>query len=58
MSRKAQQETGNTISFFGVYGCSTRPEEIIKQFKKRGADAIIQSINHLPNTLNKVLKQK
>jgi HAD superfamily phosphatase len=58
MSRKAQQETGNTISFFGVYGCSTRPEEIIKQFRKRGADAIIQSINQLPNTLNKVLKQK
>lgn len=57
MSRKAQQETGNTISFFGVYGCSTRPEEIIKQFRKKGADAIIQNINQLPYTLNKVLKQ-
>ena len=35
----------------------TRPEEIIKQFRKKGADAIIQNINQLPNTLNKVLKQ-
>jgi phosphoglycolate phosphatase-like HAD superfamily hydrolase len=57
MSKKAHEEEGLRISFIGVYGCSTKPMEIIKLFRAGGAAAIIQNINQLPNALNKVLAQ-
>jgi len=54
MSRKAEKETGVKITFFGIYGCSAKPADTIRQFKKNGADAIIENVNQLPNILNKV----
>jgi len=53
MSRRAEDETGVKITFFGIYGCSARPVDSIRQFKENGADAIIENINQLPNILNK-----
>jgi phosphoglycolate phosphatase-like HAD superfamily hydrolase len=53
MSRRAEDETGVKITFFGIYGCSARPADTIRQFKENGADAIIENINQLPNILNK-----
>jgi phosphoglycolate phosphatase-like HAD superfamily hydrolase len=55
MARRAEKEIGVKIAFFGIYGCSTEPTETVRQFKKNGADAIIENINQLPNVLNKVL---
>jgi len=55
MVRRAEKETDIKIAFFGVYGCSTRPIFTARQFKKIGAEVIIENINILPNILNKVL---
>ena len=55
MCRRVEEETGLKITFFGIYGCSTKPADTIRQFKENGADAIIESVNQLPNVLNKVL---
>ncbi|MFZ0513076.1 MAG: HAD family hydrolase [Candidatus Nitrosopolaris sp.] len=54
MVRRAEEETHLKIVFCGIYGCSPRPLETMKQFKKKGADLIIQNINQLPKILNKV----
>ena len=55
MVRRAEKETDTKIAFFGVYGCSTRPALTARQFRKIGAEAIIENVNILPNILNKVL---
>jgi phosphoglycolate phosphatase-like HAD superfamily hydrolase len=53
MSRRIEEETGVKITFFGIYGCSTKPADTIRLFKENGADAIIETVNQLPNILNK-----
>ena len=53
MSRRIEEETGVKITFFGIYGCSTEPADTIRLFKENGADAIIETVNQLPNILNK-----
>ncbi|HZC21075.1 MAG TPA: HAD-IA family hydrolase [Nitrososphaeraceae archaeon] len=55
MTRRIEEETGVKITFFGIYGCSTKPADTIKLFKENGADAIIETVNQLPNILNKAL---
>lgn len=55
MVRRAEKETDIKIAFFGVYGCSTQPILTARQFRKIGAEVIIENINILPNILNKVL---
>ena len=55
MVRRAEKEADIKIAFFGVYGCSTRPALTARQFRKIGAEAIIENVNSLPNILNKVL---
>jgi HAD superfamily phosphatase len=55
MVRRAEKEADIKIAFFGVYGCSMRPTLTARQFRKIGAEAIIENINILPNILNKVL---
>ena len=53
MSRRIEEETGVKITFFGIYGCSTNPADTIRLFKENGAAAIIETVNQLPNILNK-----
>ncbi|HYA84063.1 MAG TPA: HAD family hydrolase [Candidatus Bathyarchaeia archaeon] len=54
MVRRAEEKNHLRIVFCGVYGCSPRPRETIRQFKEKGADVIIHDINQLPKILNKV----
>ncbi len=54
MVRRVEQKTNLKIAFCGIYGCSPRPLETMRQFKEKGADVIIQNINELPKILNKV----
>src|SRR5215469_4884308 len=54
MVRRAEEKNHLRIVFCGVYGCSPRPRETIRQFKEKGAEVIIHDINQLPKILNKV----
>ena len=54
MVRRVEEKTHLKIAFCGIYGCSPQPLKAIRQFKEKGADVIIQSINELPKILNKV----
>lgn len=54
MVRRAEEKTHFKIVFCGVYGCSPRPLETIRQFKETGADVIVRDINELPKIINKV----
>ena len=47
MARKAETETDVKILFIGVYGCSVRPQEMIRKFKDNHADFIIKNVNCL-----------
>lgn len=47
MARKAETETDVKILFIGVYGCSVRPQEMIRKFKDNHADIIIKNVNCL-----------
>src|SRR5919108_2720606 len=58
MVRRAEKGADIKIAFFGVYGCSMRPTLTARQFRKIGAEAIIENINILPNILNKVLMKE
>lgn len=55
MARLAERETGVKVAFVGIYGNSPDPAKTIAQFKREGVQAIIKSVNQLPNTINKVL---
>jgi phosphoglycolate phosphatase-like HAD superfamily hydrolase len=55
MARHAEKEAGVKIAFVGVYGNSPRPASTIADFRKGGVEAIIKSVDQLPNTINKVL---
>jgi phosphoglycolate phosphatase-like HAD superfamily hydrolase len=55
MARRAEKEAGIKIAFVGIYGNSPQPARTVAQFKREGVEAIAKSINHLPNTINKVL---
>jgi HAD superfamily phosphatase len=54
MARRAEKETGTKIAFVGVYGISSEPDKTIDKFKQEGVEAIIRSVNQLPNIINKV----
>lgn len=54
MARRAEKETSAEIAFVGVYGNSSEPDEVIDKFKQEGVEAIIRSVNQLPNIINKV----
>jgi HAD superfamily phosphatase len=54
MVRRAEEKNHLRIVFCGVYGCSPRASETIRQFKEKGADVIIHDINQLPKVLNEV----
>jgi HAD superfamily phosphatase len=54
MVRRAEEKNHLRIVFCGVYGCSPRPRETVRQFKEKGAEVIIHDINQLPKILNKV----
>jgi HAD superfamily phosphatase len=53
MTKKAEREADVKILFIGVYGCSVRPQEMIKKFKEAHADIIIKNVNCLPKLLYK-----
>jgi phosphoglycolate phosphatase-like HAD superfamily hydrolase len=54
MARRAEKEIGAKIAFVGIYGNSSEPDETIDKFKQEGVEAIIRSVNQLPNIINKV----
>jgi HAD superfamily phosphatase len=54
MARRAEKETGAEIAFVGVYGNSSEPDKTIDKFKQEDVEAIIRSVNQLPNIINKV----
>ena len=54
MARRAEKETGIKIAFVGIYGSSSEPGKTIYKFKQEGVEAILRSVNHLPNIINKV----
>jgi phosphoglycolate phosphatase-like HAD superfamily hydrolase len=54
MVRRAEKETCAKIAFVGIYGNSSEPDETIDKFKQEGVEAIIRSVNQLPNIINKV----
>jgi HAD superfamily phosphatase len=54
MARRAEKEIGAKIAFVGIYGNSSAPDETIDKFKQEGVEAIIRSVNQLPNIINKV----
>ena len=54
MARRAEKETGAKIAFVGIYGNSSEPGKTIYKFKQEGVEAILRSVNHLPNIINKV----
>ena len=53
MTKKAEREADAKILFIGVYGCSVRPQEMIKKFKEAHADIIIKSVDGLSKLLYK-----
>jgi phosphoglycolate phosphatase-like HAD superfamily hydrolase len=54
MIRRAEEKSRFKIAFCGIYGCSPRPLETMKQLEEEGADVVIENINQLPKILNKV----
>jgi phosphoglycolate phosphatase-like HAD superfamily hydrolase len=54
MARRAEKEIDAKITFVGIYGNSSEPHETIDKFKQEGVEAIIRSVNQLPNIINKV----
>jgi HAD superfamily phosphatase len=54
MTRRAEKETGAKIAFVGIYGNSSEPDKAIDKFKQERVEAIIRSVNQLPNIINKV----
>jgi phosphoglycolate phosphatase-like HAD superfamily hydrolase len=54
MARRAEKETGAKIAFVGIYGNSSEPGKTIYKFKQEGVEAILKSVNQLPNIINKV----
>ena len=54
MARRAEKETGAKIAFVGIYGNSSEPDKTIDKFKQERVEAIIRSVNQLPNIINKV----
>lgn len=54
MVRRAEEKNHFKIVFCGIYGCSPRPPETMRQFREKGADVILQDINQLPKILNKL----
>lgn len=54
MIRRAEEKSRFKIAFCGIYGCSPRPLETMKQLEDEGADLVIENINQLPKILNKV----
>lgn len=54
MARRAEKEIDAKIEFVGIYGNSSEPHETINKFKQEGVEAIIRSVNQLPNIINKV----
>jgi HAD superfamily phosphatase len=54
MARRAEKETGAKIAFVGIYGNSSEPGKTIYKFKQEGVEAILRSVNQLPNIINKV----
>ena len=54
MARRAEKEIGAKIAFIGVYGNSSEPYKTIDMFKQEGIEAIIRSVNQLPNIINKI----
>jgi phosphoglycolate phosphatase-like HAD superfamily hydrolase len=56
MTKRAQRELGVEIVFIGIYGYSAQPARTAEMFKQEGIEALVKSINQLPNTINKVLQ--
>jgi HAD superfamily phosphatase len=54
MARRAEKETGAKIAFVGIYGNNSEPDKAIDKFKQERVEAIIRSVNQLPNIINKV----
>jgi HAD superfamily phosphatase len=54
MVKRAEKEIGAQIAFVGIYGNSSEPGKTIDKFKQEDAEAIIRSVNQLPNIINKV----
>ena len=52
--KTAEKETGAKIAFVGIYGNSSEPDKTIDKFKQESVEAIIRSVNQLPNIINKV----
>jgi phosphoglycolate phosphatase-like HAD superfamily hydrolase len=54
MVRHAEKEMAVKIAFVGIYGNSPEPDKTIDRFKQESVEAIIKSVNQLPNIINKV----
>ncbi len=54
MARRAEKETGAKFAFVGIYGNSSEPGKTVYKFKQEGVEAIMRSVNQLPNIINKV----
>jgi phosphoglycolate phosphatase-like HAD superfamily hydrolase len=45
---------GYKFNFIGVYSCNDLREETVSDFKNKGADIILPTVNELPFVLNKI----
>ena len=48
------RQFGYKFSFIGVYSCNDLSEETVSDFKKRGANVVIPTVNELPLLLNEI----
>lgn len=51
------RELGYNFSFIGVYSCNDLSEETVSDFKKKGANIVIPTVNELPITLNEIRRR-
>jgi HAD superfamily phosphatase len=56
MARRAEKEIGVEIAFVGVYGNSPDPAKTLADFKIGGVEAVIKSVDQLPNTIKVLLR--
>ncbi len=54
MARRAEKDIGAKIAFVCIYGNDSEPDKVIDKFKQERVEAIIRSVNQLPNIINKV----
>ena len=51
------REFGYKFNFIGVYSCNDLSEETVSDFKNKGADIILPTVNELPFVLNEIRRR-